>query len=155
MLILGLDLGTNCGWAVLDGKRRVDSGTWKLGTEKRYSAFQYELGSTLLTMDEMDPDFAVAYESVHNHRGYRAAHVYGGLLACVEMEAESWPDRINFHPIGVGTWKKATVGHGRAGKPDVMQWAKRRFRYTPKTQDEADALGVADAARIMVERGEL
>ena len=47
-----------------------------------------------------------------------------------------------------GTWKARSVGHGRASKDDVMQWAISACGYAGTLQDECDALGVAWAAAL-------
>lgn len=153
--IIALDLGTRCGWAVLKGKRVVDSGRWTLLTSRkgrhraeRWLNFDASLEALINTHS---PD-VIAYEEVRRHVGTTAAHVYGGLLARVEVADYLWP-AIVVEPIGVGVWKKTAVGHGNATKDDVLHWAKRKFRFTPKSHDEADALGIAEAVR-MIRRGE-
>jgi len=47
-----------------------------------------------------------------------------------------------------GTWKARSVGHGRASKTDVMNWAISSCGYGGDLQDEADALGIAWAAAL-------
>ena len=154
-IIIALDLGTRCGWAVFNGKRVVESGRWSLLTSRkgRHRAERWlNFDARLETLIEhYEPD-VVAYEEVRRHVGTTAAHVYGGLLAQVEIADWRWPD-AEFVPIGVGTWKKATVGQGNATKDDVLHWAKRKFRFTPKSEDEADALGIGEAVR-RIRRGE-
>ena len=54
--------------------------------------------------------------------------------------------RCEVREIPIGTWKKATVGRGNAQKPEVMDFA-RGLGYTGDSQDEADAVCVALAAR--------
>jgi Holliday junction resolvasome RuvABC endonuclease subunit len=46
------------------------------------------------------------------------------------------------------TWKKHALGKGNAKKPEIMEWA-RTIGYTGKSQDEADALGIARAGQAM------
>ena len=154
--IVALDLATKCGWAVLEGRKRVDSGreTLRRGKEHRgarwanFDAFLSELVATY------NPE-VLAFERVRRHVGTSAAHVYGGLLAGIErFEHKRLRDDVHgslFHPeivpIEISTWRKAACGRGDIIKEEVVKWAKRRFRYLPHTDDEAEALAIAEAIR--------
>lgn len=48
------------------------------------------------------------------------------------------------------TWKSKALGagRGRAEKPEIMRWAQARG-YAGRSQDEADAIGVACAGAVM------
>jgi Holliday junction resolvasome RuvABC endonuclease subunit len=92
----------------------------------------------------------IAYERVRRHVGTSAAHVYGGLLATLERFDFGQRDLdypAELMPVEISVWKKATVGQGNATKLDVQSWARRRFRYKATTEDEADALAIAEAVR--------
>lgn len=102
-------------------------------------------------MVEERPD-VIAYERVRRHVGTSAAHVYGGWLASIEELDFEWQTAgvsIEIMAIEVGTWKKAATGNGAATKIEVAKAMRRRFRYTPATEDESDALAIAEAARLM------
>lgn len=56
--------------------------------------------------------------------------------------------------IGVSEWKKGTVGKGNATKSDVADWARSRWDWLEGiTQDEADALCIAEFARTSLTVG--
>jgi Holliday junction resolvasome RuvABC endonuclease subunit len=155
-VILGLDLATKCGFAVLRGRKRVESGRWSLASARkgwhrgeRWTKLHDELIDLVV---EHEP-VVIAFERVRRHVGTSAAHVYGGLLAQLEIldyrfqqDPISWGE-IAFVPVEVSAWKKATVGKGNATKAEVAAWSRRRFRYTAKTEDESDALAIAEAVR--------
>lgn len=153
--ILALDLGTRCGYAVLQGRHRVDSGRWSLLSSRkgrhraeRWLNFRARVRSLVV---EVRPD-VIAYERVRRHVGTSAAHVYGGWLASIEELDLEWSTAgvsIEIMAIEVGTWKKAAVGNGSATKIEVAKAMRRRFRYKPATEDESDALAIAEAARLM------
>lgn len=48
-------------------------------------------------------------------------------------------------PIHVGTWRKLTLGNGRADKAEALAWAQR-LGYGGDSHDDADALGIAAAS---------
>lgn len=157
--IIGIDLGTKCGFAVLQGRKRVESGRWNLRSSRkgwhrgeRWIDFEVKL-RMLQTTHQAE---VIAYERVRRHVGTTAAHVYGGLLAMLErfdFGQRDYDYRAELVPIEVGSWKKATTGNGAALKPDVGRFVRKRFRYTAASEDEADALAIAEACRRM-RRGE-
>lgn len=142
--ILGLDLGTKCGWALKDGKK-ITAGTWDLSAKKdelpgqRFTNFWNEL-QRIGAVDD------VYYELVMRHVGTHAAHVYGGFVAMLEHWCRSWHTRaIPMHGIPVGTVKKHATGKGNAKKWEMVMAAKGKFlKCAVKDDNEADALWVLD-----------
>ena len=142
--VLGLDLGTKCGWALLDGKK-LTSGTWDLSAKKdepsgqRFTNFWDEL-QRIGAVDD------VYHESVARHLGVRAAHVYGGFVAILEHWCRSWHTRaIPMHGIPVGTVKKHATGKGNAKKPAMISAAQEKWpKQKVKDDNQADALWILD-----------
>ena len=91
----------------------------------------------------------IAFEQVRRHVGTTAAHVYGGLLAQVEAFSATHPE-AEVVPIGVSKWKKIATGNGAATKDQYIAAVNSRFnkRLAMKHEDEAAALGVAEAVRL-------
>ena len=143
-LVLAIDPGTSCGWAVLDwAGNRVSSGVWDLAPRRhegggmRYLRLRRYLSQVRATF-ELD---AIGYEEVARHRGVAAAHVYGGIVAVVQEFAES--SSIPYRGYPVGTVKRMATGRGNASKSDMMAAAVQRFGIPDDaTDDEADALWV-------------
>lgn len=162
-LVVGLDLGTNCGFAVLDGQKRLKSGTWHLWHPRkdrfnrpwnRWTRFQTALDRLLVQVDfwhNSADQFIVGFEDVHRHTGTRAAHVYGALRAMTEMIEVNYNALVV--PISVSAWKRAACGKGNADKAAYIAAMNKRFkmRMDKKREDEAAALGVAEACRLMFE----
>jgi len=157
-VIIGLDLGTRCGWCIMHGRRVVDSGTWRLLTRKqgehrgqRWLRFADALAATYARACEMFPtsNIVIAFEQVRRHVGTTAAHVYGGLLAQVEAFSATHPE-AEVTPIGVTRWKKIATGNGAATKEQYIAAVNSRFkkRLVMKHEDEAAALGIAEAVRL-------
>ena len=153
--VVALDLATKCGWAVLKGKKLIASGRevlWrgaraKVHRGERWAALDLFLNDIV---DEFNPE-VLAYERVRRHVGVTAAHVYGGLLAGMETfefkrkdAGQPCPEIV---PIEISTWRKASHGKGNATKLEVEKWVKRKFRYTAATDDEAEAIAIAEAVR--------
>lgn len=122
--ILGIDLGTKCGWAIAEeGADVKESGTWSLargrwdGGGMRFVAFRRNLDDLLFSEGE---PAQVKYESVRRHLGVDAAHVYGGLQAILT----EWCERhcIPYAGVPVQSIKKFATGKGNA-KKDAMKVA--------------------------------
>ncbi len=147
--VIGLDLGTKCGWGVLDLEgNRIDSGHWNFQPKRfesagiRYIKFAKELRLLLARY----PNCKVGFEAVHRHRGVAAAHVYGGLLATMQSILDDEDYSISYLGIGVGTIKKHATGRGNAKKNEMIASAIERWGHDDwetKSDDEADALWVA------------
>tara|TARA_R110000824_G_scaffold192464_2_gene374625 strand:+ start:2626 stop:3111 length:486 start_codon:yes stop_codon:yes gene_type:complete len=146
--IIGLDLGTKTGWAILkpDGSR-IDSGHWNLKLSRfesggmRYIRLKAHLKYLI---DNGCDNAIVAFEAVHRHRGVAAAHVYGGFMATMQAQLDELG--IDYVGIGVGTIKKHATGAGNASKDMMIIAAQERWGedgWTTKSNDEADALWVA------------
>lgn len=147
-VVVGVDPGTSCGWAVLDEDgRRLGSGTWDLSARRhegggmRFVRVRHHLEELL----DAWPDQRIAYEEVRRHLGTDAAHVYGGIVAVVGSHAEEW--RLPYVGVPVGTLKKLATGRGNASKRDMVDAANERWKpHVVVEDDEADALFVALAA---------
>jgi Holliday junction resolvasome RuvABC endonuclease subunit len=140
MTILALDLGTKTGWAC--GTSHVkDSGTENFAQGKfagggmRFLAFERWLDKWV----EGDGVTEVVFEAVRRHIGTDAAHIYGGLLAILTKWCEA--RGIPYQGIPVQTIKKHATGKGNA-KKDAMMEAVRRWGFSPKDDNEADAIAL-------------
>lgn len=155
MRFLGIDPGTNCGWAVLDQDgNRLDSGVWSLKSKRlegggmRYLRAQRRV---LALLDEHGP-CVLAFEEVKRHAGTQAAHVYGGLVAVLQAACEA--RSVPYQGVGVGTVKKLATGKGNAGKQAMVDAACEQWDHVCERDDEADALWIAEALRVQLMGGE-
>lgn len=143
MSVLALDLGTNCGFALLHPTGLEVSGTWDLSVNKkrmespgmRFVRFREHLDA----MSRNNGVHQVYFEEVRRHAGTTAAHVYGGLLAIMM----SWcaENDIEFQGVPVGEIKSFWTGKGNAKKEDMIAEARRRG-YDPVDDNEADAIAI-------------
>ena len=154
-VILALDLGTKTGYAVLKGRKVLDSGHWKLRTSRkgefRGQRWKRFTANVKALVKEHSPDIIV-YERVRRHVGTTAAHVYGGFLCqleLMEMHFDQNSIDVSIIPIEISTWKKASCKNGRATKVQIQAAARKRFRFKPTSEDEADALMIAEAQRLI------
>lgn len=81
----------------------------------------------------------IAYESQFIGANATTGMVLVQLGGVVEQVADQFGVPIG--TVAISSWKKELTGHGTASKPDVMAVIKGRG-WVPKSQDEADALGV-------------
>lgn len=141
--ILAIDIGTKLGWALL-AQGRIVSGGFDMRPavgEKpglRFLKFRREFLSNFRQVQE------VYFEEVRRHEGTHAAHVYGGFWAILLAWCEE--NSIPYRGVEVSDWKKNLGISGRAKKTDVLEAMKERG-FDPKTEDEADALGILSFAR--------
>jgi Holliday junction resolvasome RuvABC endonuclease subunit len=165
-MIIGIDIGTNCGWAVLaaDGTRR-DSGTWRMGlrpetksrpADPRAQRWLDMAANSRALFEKWRPS-VVAFEQViamAQFAGASGALVHGGLRAQLEIAALELDD-VPLVGISPREWKKAMTGNGNADKPRYIEVANARhdlkFLFdTPanvkRHEDEAAALLIAGAA---------
>jgi crossover junction endodeoxyribonuclease RuvC len=151
MKIIGIDPGTNCGWALIEDGRRLASGTWNLAGKRhegggmRYLRFRRSF-LELLSSGDID---AIAYEEVRRHEGVDAAHIYGGIIAQIAEISEG--REIPFSGIPVGTAKRVATGRGNCSKIDMIEAANEKWELNlsiekkDKKDNEADALWMAYA----------
>ena len=148
--IIGIDLGTHCGYAVMSvaggqGSAMV-SGAWDFTLTKydspalRVVRFKTALAS-LLALDTVS---VVFYELVRRHRGVQAAHVYGALMTALMEVCNTYG--VPYQSVTVQEAKKHVSGKGNASKDEVMKGV-RRLGFKPVTEDEADAIAILLAGR--------
>ncbi|MDO8055976.1 MAG: hypothetical protein Q6361_03880 [Candidatus Hermodarchaeota archaeon] len=152
MRILALDLGTTTGWASNYGEAAF-YGKWDLKPSRHESASMrwIRLRNSLSNLweDDKNPIEIVVYEEIAAHKGTAAAHIYGGLIATLQL----WCNRhqIKYTGVPVGTIKKHATGKGNAGKQAMIDAANKRFTFLQeplgeKDHDIADALWLLDYA---------
>lgn len=134
--ILALDVATTTGYYSLHG-----SGAWNFSERlvrnggKQHKAFR----DTLIGfIREHDIRMIVAEDvSVNLHfTDIRKLSEFRGILleVCDELGLPE-PEFVN-----VAALKKFGTGNGRATKPEMMAACRIRYRLTPATHDEADAM---------------
>lgn len=150
---IGLDPGTNCGWAVLDKKgNRVESGTWVRRPRKGQEPMSLGqlLAQQLDQVDSLCSSYAnkpclFIFENVQfSSGGSRSSHIMGVMKAATELTV-SFYDEVSWLPVGVPTWKKKVLGNAKASKKEYLEYANIRFRLElrMKHEDEASALCLA------------
>lgn len=137
MTLLALDLGTDCGFAMLKNGKYISG---KLQIDKRKFGRRFlEFRNWLLKMITNHKVEHVYFERVYAHLGTEAAHTYGGFmytLAAVCLERG-----VKCTGLPVQTIKKFMTGKGNATK-DEMILAARLRGFAPKSDDEADAIAI-------------
>ena len=146
MIIVAIDPGTNCGWAVWRDGHVTDSGTWNLkggrfeGGGMRYLRLRSHFR---VLLDIAAPD-EVAFEEVRGHKGTDAAHIYGGVVATITEEGEA--REIPYQGIPVGTVKRHATGKGNSDKAAMVRAAQERWPGWHGDDNEADARWIAETA---------
>jgi crossover junction endodeoxyribonuclease RuvC len=153
MIYLGIDLGTHCGYGVLDDDKVLDYGTWHLdqnlfeGGGWRYLVFRGHLQQLLA---KHSPD-VIGYELVRRHgkgNNTQAAHIWGGLRATLQTVLDE--QQIPYTSLEIGTIKKELTGKGNASKELICEGVNTRWGLNlqaTKKDDETDD-NAADALAI-------
>ena len=147
MYILALDLGTKCGWADSKGY----SGVWHLKPSTHESAGERYRKFEMFLKEEISSHQInfIVYEEVHRHIGTEAAHVYGGLMAILQLICCG--KGIEYKGVGVGTIKKHATGSGSASKEEMIKSAIQKFKRINVVDDNhADALHLLDYAQKII-----
>jgi Holliday junction resolvasome RuvABC endonuclease subunit len=148
LLFAGFDLGASFGYAVLDSDgKRVTSGTLKC--KKRDPVGLYNLYTDLRLVFLNYPIQHVGYEKVHQrHRSKAAATAYGGYEALLYLCVAD--NKLSLSQFSVQAIKKLATSFSDADKTDMEAAALTRWQYVVGTDDEADALWIAEACRLEV-----
>lgn len=143
--VIGFDLGTSCGVAVVrqSGKRACWSDQLSKpkdsGVVERYVRFRDGLRHLLKSIRGKK---VVGYEVVHAHSSAHSAHLYGafqGLLLTECADAD-----VQVVPVTVQQVKRRATGFHNAPKDDVMSAVRAAgWTFTVGDDDAADAAMVA------------
>lgn len=161
MVILGIDPGLSCGWAVLGIDGLHQSGVWGLrngrhsGAGMAYVNLRRNLAQLRLSLSKSID--VVAYEEVTRHMAKSksgrlsfcvdSAHIYGGIVATIQAWCHD--NNISYTGIPVGTIKRHATGKGNAPKAMMVAAAQARWSPMLKNDNECDALWIADCAMKM------
>jgi len=147
-LVLGIDPASTCGWALVSHPHgltanRVASGIFRLArTGDAPGAKFVRLVDALDDLEERNGrPSVVAYELPGLFRSSAAALSVWGIVAHVLAWAER--RKIPTVAVPISTVKRRATGTGKATGDQTIEWASRRFRCSPATDDEAEALIVA------------
>lgn len=145
-MFAGFDLGANFGYAVLDDDgNRVVSGTWEFG--KRTPESTERVYEALLELFEIHLPVIVGYEKVNFfHRGIKAAHAYGTYESILWLVSRKY--KVVLEQFTVNKIKKVATGFGNAEKDEMEAAAMTRWAHIPGDDNEADALWIAECARL-------
>ena len=148
--ILALDLGTKCGWALLDSAGLVYSGTWDLApqSQRRWEGGGMRYIRFVDFLKKLPRPDRIAYEEVRRHKGVDAAHAYGGFQAALMAWCER--ESIPYEAYPVGVIKKHATGKGNAGKDAMIAAAKVKFGEV-EDDNQADALWLLDLVRSAID----
>jgi hypothetical protein len=111
----------------------------------------------------------IIFEEVRRHQGTHAAHIYGGLVACIQEFCECHNPVIPYGALPIGQIKQYATGNGRASKPDMLdaamtkwpeqfplvEWRTKAGLRVPKDKtlyDIADALWILETGLNEYER---
>ena len=171
MRYIGIDTGTQCGYAVVDAHGvRLDSGIWHFGLKpderdgQRLARFIHASRALIASQQEHDR-CCVGYEKAYPITPVTAA-LAGAFEGCLQVVCEQL--RVPIRPIAPMSIKKHALS-GRATKAQMVEAANRRWNreiridyregqfdklMQPKPptfpgggDNEADALWTADALR--------
>jgi len=95
----------------------------------------------------------VYHEDVKRHEGTYAGHAFGAFRMVMLEVLEDVG--VDFAPIGVSAVKGTATGKGNAKKSAMVSAAKERWGLSVVTEDESDALWIAETGRLSMLEGVL
>lgn len=145
--VLGLDLSTKAGIAVCSGDPTTGDRARvvhtlrptfpKLSGMARVNAIASTIQETIA---EYKPAFVIA-------EGYAVSKFGGAVIALHEVGAVVrfflWQEELPYFDVSPTTIKKFVMGSGAASKDQMILGVFKKYDYTPATNDEADAVGLA------------
>ncbi len=147
MIILAIDPGTSCGFALGNEQVVIASGVWQLAPGRgespgvRYLKLRGRLNEALRAAVTID---LVCFERSFQ-RGQAAVHIHHGLVT----HLESWcaENRIEHANVMASSLKKWSTGRGNASKDQMRDAGLRRFKPESLDENEIDALWILEWAR--------
>lgn len=147
MIILSIDPGSSCGWAVGDRVQIFASGVWQLAPGRGESpGMRYiRLRNYLNQIREAYPGLKLVVGEMAHQRGGAATEYAIG----VTTHLQSWctEKHIEYATAHSATVKRWATGKGNAKKPDMVAAGRARFKTTSLDDNEIDALWILDWAR--------
>jgi crossover junction endodeoxyribonuclease RuvC len=149
--VMGLDMSTKTGVAVVDGSGKViktEQVTFpKLSGMPRINAI---VGRILELHGETKPDLLVVED-------YAVGKFASGAIVGIELGGVLrfilWQEGIKYLPVAPTSVKKFVCGNGKAKKEQMMMEVYKRWGYTSETNDIADAMGLSHMGLAMLGQG--
>lgn len=140
--ILALDVATKCGWAVSN----EIYGVWDLSIKKDESAGMrlIRFRSKIYEFVEQHKINLVVFErtsGMHKSSIIVQAELHGVLKVALEDL------NVEYRAYSASEIKKFATGKGNAGKPLMVEAAKKRYAYTGSNDNEADALHILNLVK--------
>jgi Holliday junction resolvasome RuvABC endonuclease subunit len=160
VIVLGIDPGTACGWAVvrMPGYHVLAGGTWQIEQGRFEGAGMkfLRLRKWFHEVLEVEHPDLVAIEEIPNRsrmEGTAAAHLYGGITSVLHMACDEIG--VDYCGIPVATWKRIATGTGNANKELAKIAAERHWPMaTTWGQDQVDATWIAVTAAMELGGGD-
>lgn len=146
MKILGIDPGSDCGFAVIGPAGICLSGVWDLRPKRGESpgARYLRLLKYLREARAAYPDIElVAYEQAHQRGGAATEYAIGCVTLIQAWCAENGIEHASLHSAAV---KRYAVGKGSAKKEEMLEAARMQYNRPIHDDNEADALFIAALA---------
>jgi hypothetical protein len=156
MRVLGIDPGTFPAFVILERLSPDEAPTLEIAKSYDFTSMVEYYGDVgrwigvrnLLAEIGADTVERIAIEKVEWHTGVRAAQLYGGFVATVELWAHEHKRKLTYIPVSTG--KKALSKNGNAKKEQMREVMRTRFGYLDRTKaaDIAHAAGIAVAGFV-------
>ena len=151
MIVLGIDPGSRCGWAVRSDDGAYASGVWDLKPPRgsspgvRYLYLRARMEEVLAAYPQLA---IVAYEQAHQRGGAATEYALGAVTHIQSWCAERGLEHLKVHSKHA---KRIATGKGNASKDAMMDAARERWPdYTFTFDDECDARFIAEAAAVEI-----
>lgn len=139
--ILAIDPATNCGWAISTQLY----GTWNLAKKSdSWGMRLVRLRAKLKEICDAEKPTILVYE---RPMGRFAASTSTGYRIVGVLESFCVDNNIEISAYSPGEVKKFATGKGSANKQKMIEYARIKYGYAGKSDDEADALHLLHLAK--------
>jgi len=158
-MILGIDPGTHCGWALMYGNGTIwKAGVWNLLRKKGagHEGDEHRLVELYSCLDDLPvhPQYLkyLIFEEAGHTPFQKAAQIAGQLEGVLILWAHD--NHIPWDTIQPCRVKKLATGNGRADKKAMIAAARKLTGYRGKNDNEADARLIAYSCFLLTTRKE-
>jgi crossover junction endodeoxyribonuclease RuvC len=143
--VLGLDIATCTGFAVITNKKIIEIGKIKIPSKLEYrDRFQLFRSELVKLIDKHKPD-AVALEGVYSGKNRKTTAFLNNLRG---IAIEAVPKEVFFFSGQVKKVRKAVLDDGNLTKEEIFKWAVKKYKLKnldfKKDNDITDAILLAN-----------
>lgn len=140
MIVMGLDPSTHCGLAIVEGDKKViHSEEIHFSKLVGFPRAQAIIARIMEVYADFSPDHVVIEEMFVGHASSAIPIIQLGSLIRYFL----WQEDVDYLEVSPTVLKKFVANGGQAKKEEMMMYVLKNWGHTSKTNNTADAVGLA------------